>query len=83
MEILVEYLSRVLAHSGSSLKDQLPGEDKTLGEALIAPTVIYVKQVKLYRSLHYYIHNVSRSIDFGKSSFILILLFFLSISYLK
>ncbi|KAH7529027.1 hypothetical protein FEM48_Zijuj05G0140000 [Ziziphus jujuba var. spinosa] len=36
---------RVLAHSGSSLKDQLPGEDKTLGEALIAPTVIYVKQV--------------------------------------
>ncbi|KAF3437618.1 hypothetical protein FNV43_RR20374 [Rhamnella rubrinervis] len=36
---------RVLAHSGRSLKDQLPGEDKTLGEALMAPTVIYVKQV--------------------------------------
>ncbi|XP_009373838.2 phosphoribosylformylglycinamidine cyclo-ligase, chloroplastic/mitochondrial-like [Pyrus x bretschneideri] len=36
---------RVLAHSGLSLKDQLPGEDITLGEALMAPTVIYVKQV--------------------------------------
>ncbi|PQM38640.1 phosphoribosylformylglycinamidine cyclo-ligase chloroplastic/mitochondrial [Prunus yedoensis var. nudiflora] len=36
---------RVLAHSGLSLKDQLPGEAITLGEALMAPTVIYVKQV--------------------------------------
>ncbi|XP_010259376.1 PREDICTED: phosphoribosylformylglycinamidine cyclo-ligase, chloroplastic/mitochondrial [Nelumbo nucifera] len=36
---------RVLARSGLSLKDQLPGEPITLGEALIAPTVIYVKQV--------------------------------------
>ncbi|KAK9949866.1 hypothetical protein M0R45_005377 [Rubus argutus] len=36
---------RVLAHSGLSLKDQLPGEPVTLGEALMAPTVIYVKQV--------------------------------------
>ncbi|KAJ4980964.1 hypothetical protein NE237_031801 [Protea cynaroides] len=36
---------RVLAHSGLSLKDQLPGESITLGEALMAPTVIYVKQV--------------------------------------
>ncbi|XP_031270793.1 phosphoribosylformylglycinamidine cyclo-ligase, chloroplastic/mitochondrial [Pistacia vera] len=36
---------RVLAQSGLSLKDQLPGEAITLGEALMAPTVIYVKQV--------------------------------------
>lgn len=36
---------RVLAQSGLSLKDQLPGENTTLGEALMAPTVIYVKQV--------------------------------------
>ncbi|MFQ6633517.1 hypothetical protein Gotur_011277 [Gossypium turneri] len=36
---------RVLAHSGLSLKDQLPGAAVTLGEALMAPTVIYVKQV--------------------------------------
>ncbi|XP_009624440.1 phosphoribosylformylglycinamidine cyclo-ligase, chloroplastic/mitochondrial isoform X2 [Nicotiana tabacum] len=36
---------RVLKQSGLSLKDQLPGETITLGEALIAPTVIYVKQV--------------------------------------
>ncbi|XP_062083355.1 phosphoribosylformylglycinamidine cyclo-ligase, chloroplastic [Humulus lupulus] len=36
---------RVLAHSGLSLKDKLPGEGVTLGEALMAPTVIYVKQV--------------------------------------
>ncbi|WCJ23695.1 Phosphoribosylformylglycinamidine cyclo-ligase [Euphorbia peplus] len=36
---------RVLARSGLSLENQLPGEGITLGEALIAPTVIYVKQV--------------------------------------
>ncbi|XP_040993186.1 phosphoribosylformylglycinamidine cyclo-ligase, chloroplastic-like [Juglans microcarpa x Juglans regia] len=36
---------RVLSRSGLSLKDKLPGEDVTLGEALMAPTVIYVKQV--------------------------------------
>ncbi|KAJ0811890.1 putative phosphoribosylformylglycinamidine cyclo-ligase [Helianthus annuus] len=36
---------RVLAKSGLSLKDKLPGESITLGEALMAPTVIYVKQV--------------------------------------
>ncbi|KAH9288324.1 hypothetical protein KI387_032441, partial [Taxus chinensis] len=39
---------RVLAQSGLSLKDALPGnenEQVTLGEALMAPTVIYVKQV--------------------------------------
>ncbi|KAL8121853.1 hypothetical protein AgCh_018549 [Apium graveolens] len=36
---------RVLAKSGLSLKDNLPGESVTLGEALMAPTVIYVKQV--------------------------------------
>ncbi|KAK9282539.1 hypothetical protein L1049_005460 [Liquidambar formosana] len=36
---------RVLAQSGLSLKDKLPGEACTLGEALMAPTVIYVKQV--------------------------------------
>ncbi|XP_050364854.1 phosphoribosylformylglycinamidine cyclo-ligase, chloroplastic/mitochondrial [Argentina anserina] len=36
---------RVLDHSGLSLKDQLPGNSVTLGEAVMAPTVIYVKQV--------------------------------------
>ncbi|KAK7318430.1 hypothetical protein RJT34_03131 [Clitoria ternatea] len=36
---------RVLAQSGLSLKDQLPGSDITIAEALLAPTVIYVKQV--------------------------------------
>ncbi|GFS34803.1 phosphoribosylformylglycinamidine cyclo-ligase, chloroplast [Actinidia rufa] len=36
---------RVLARSGLCLKDQLPGETVTLGEALMAPTVIYVQQV--------------------------------------
>ncbi|KAF5736781.1 putative phosphoribosylamine-glycine ligase [Tripterygium wilfordii] len=36
---------RVLAQSGLSLNDQLPGENITLGEALMAPTVIYVKEV--------------------------------------
>lgn len=39
---------RVLAQSGLSLKDLLPGnenESVTLGTALMAPTVIYVKQV--------------------------------------
>ncbi|KAL2484201.1 Phosphoribosylformylglycinamidine cyclo-ligase [Forsythia ovata] len=36
---------RVLKHSGLSLKDQLPGSSVTLGEALMAPTFIYVKQV--------------------------------------
>uniref|UniRef100_A0A2P2PJ58 phosphoribosylformylglycinamidine cyclo-ligase n=1 Tax=Rhizophora mucronata TaxID=61149 RepID=A0A2P2PJ58_RHIMU len=36
---------RVLSQSGLSWKDQLPGGSITLGEALMAPTVIYVKQV--------------------------------------
>ncbi|RWR90044.1 phosphoribosylformylglycinamidine cyclo-ligase, chloroplastic/mitochondrial-like protein [Cinnamomum micranthum f. kanehirae] len=39
---------RVLAQSGLSLKDQLPGgsgKPITMGEALMTPTVIYVKQV--------------------------------------
>lgn len=36
---------RVLAQSDLSLKDQLPSENTTLGEALMAPTFIYVKQV--------------------------------------
>ncbi|XP_031131208.1 phosphoribosylformylglycinamidine cyclo-ligase, chloroplastic/mitochondrial-like [Ipomoea triloba] len=36
---------RVITQSGLSLKDQLPGSPITLGEALMAPTVIYVKQV--------------------------------------
>lgn len=39
---------RVLAQSGLSLKDALPGNENelvTLGAALMAPTVIYVKQV--------------------------------------
>uniref|UniRef100_A0A1J3K456 phosphoribosylformylglycinamidine cyclo-ligase n=1 Tax=Noccaea caerulescens TaxID=107243 RepID=A0A1J3K456_NOCCA len=36
---------RVVAESGFSLKDQLPGGSIPLGEALMAPTVLYVKQV--------------------------------------
>ncbi|CAH9123432.1 unnamed protein product [Cuscuta epithymum] len=36
---------RVLKKSNLSLDDQLPGSSTTLGEALMAPTVIYVKQV--------------------------------------
>ncbi|EYU19144.1 hypothetical protein ABFS82_13G179100 [Erythranthe guttata] len=36
---------RVLARSGLSLKDNLLDSSVTLGEALMAPTVIYVKQV--------------------------------------
>ncbi|KAL1364691.1 hypothetical protein HN51_012824 [Arachis hypogaea] len=36
---------RVLAQSGLSLKDQLPGGNVTVAEALMAPTFIYVKQV--------------------------------------
>ncbi|KAH6773484.1 phosphoribosylformylglycinamidine cyclo-ligase [Perilla frutescens var. hirtella] len=36
---------RVLERSGLSLRDNLPGSSVTLGEALMAPTVIYVKQV--------------------------------------
>lgn len=41
---------RVLAKSGLSLSDQLPGNNGipiTIGEALMAPTVIYMKQVTL------------------------------------
>ncbi|XP_002982756.2 trifunctional purine biosynthetic protein adenosine-3 [Selaginella moellendorffii] len=36
---------RILSMSNLSLKDQLPGADVTIGEALIVPTKIYVKQV--------------------------------------
>ncbi|XP_013589955.1 PREDICTED: phosphoribosylformylglycinamidine cyclo-ligase, chloroplastic-like [Brassica oleracea var. oleracea] len=36
---------KVVARSGLSLKDELPGGSTTLGEALMAPTTIYVKQV--------------------------------------
>ncbi|XP_010431355.1 PREDICTED: phosphoribosylformylglycinamidine cyclo-ligase, chloroplastic-like [Camelina sativa] len=36
---------RVVVQSGFSLKDQLPGGSTSLGEALMAPTIIYVKQV--------------------------------------
>lgn len=36
---------RVLGQSGLSLKENLPGSAVTLGEALMAPTVIYVKQI--------------------------------------
>ena len=39
------YFYRVLAQSGLSFNDQLPGGDVTVAEALMAPTVIYVKQV--------------------------------------
>lgn len=43
--MFVRHPCRVLAKSGLSLKDNLPGESVTLGEALMVPTVIYVKQV--------------------------------------
>ncbi|XP_054807178.1 phosphoribosylformylglycinamidine cyclo-ligase, chloroplastic/mitochondrial-like [Prosopis cineraria] len=36
---------RVLAQSGLSLQDQLPGANVSIAEALMAPTVIYVKKV--------------------------------------
>ncbi|CDY07507.1 hypothetical protein HID58_071223 [Brassica napus] len=36
---------KVVARSDLSLKDELPGGSTTLGEALMAPTTIYVKQV--------------------------------------
>ncbi|XP_004500242.1 phosphoribosylformylglycinamidine cyclo-ligase, chloroplastic/mitochondrial-like [Cicer arietinum] len=36
---------RVLAQSGLSLKDKLPGGNITIAEALMSPTTIYVKQV--------------------------------------
>ncbi|KAG0573220.1 hypothetical protein KC19_VG159200 [Ceratodon purpureus] len=36
---------KVLAKSGASVYDQLPGAGVTIGEALLAPTTIYVKQV--------------------------------------
>ncbi|XP_030970239.1 phosphoribosylformylglycinamidine cyclo-ligase, chloroplastic/mitochondrial [Quercus lobata] len=36
---------QVLTQSGLSLEHKVPGEDVTLGEALMAPTVIYVMQV--------------------------------------
>ncbi|KAF5948285.1 hypothetical protein HYC85_014242 [Camellia sinensis] len=39
-----DLLHMVLAQSGLSLNNQLPGETVTLGEALMVPTVIYVKQ---------------------------------------
>jgi phosphoribosylaminoimidazole (AIR) synthetase len=44
----ISYFFRVLEKSGLSLNDQLPRNDgmiTTVGEALMAPTVIYVKQV--------------------------------------
>ncbi|KAL2611247.1 hypothetical protein R1flu_022939 [Riccia fluitans] len=36
---------RVLAKSGATLRDPLPDSDVTIGQALLAPTVIYVRQV--------------------------------------
>ncbi|THF94347.1 hypothetical protein TEA_019927 [Camellia sinensis var. sinensis] len=42
---LLHVFNLVLAQSGLSLNNQLPGETVTLGEALMVPTVIYVKQV--------------------------------------
>lgn len=41
---MIQYF-RVLEKSGLSMKDQLPNGRISLGEALMAPTVIYVKQV--------------------------------------
>lgn len=51
------YSFRVLSQSGLSLNDQLPGHNGgalTLGEALMAPTVIYVKQVSHWKSFLQY-----------------------------
>lgn len=48
---------RILARSGLSLTDKLPGEGITLGEALMAPTVIYVKQVNC-QAFHIIMGNV-------------------------
>jgi hypothetical protein len=45
------FFCRVLERSGLSLTDPLPRNDgvtTTVGEALMAPTVIYVKQVSLF-----------------------------------
>lgn len=39
---------KVLAKSGASLKQSLPGTGVTIGEALLAPTTIYVKQVRCF-----------------------------------
>ena len=36
---------RVLDRSGNSLNDPLPGDDRTIGEAMLAPTKIYVKDI--------------------------------------
>mmetsp|Transcript_6919 Transcript_6919/g.25488 ORF Transcript_6919/g.25488 Transcript_6919/m.25488 type:complete len:399 (+) Transcript_6919:59-1255(+) len=36
---------RVLDRSGSSLQDSLPGDTRTIGEAMLAPTKIYVNDV--------------------------------------
>lgn len=47
----IYYVYRVLGRSGLSLKDSLLGSSLTLGEALMAPTVIYVKQVICFRDL--------------------------------
>uniref|UniRef100_A0A2N9G5T7 phosphoribosylformylglycinamidine cyclo-ligase n=1 Tax=Fagus sylvatica TaxID=28930 RepID=A0A2N9G5T7_FAGSY len=46
-DVLIGLPSSGVHSNGFSLvsKDKLPGEDVTLGEALMAPTVIYVKQV--------------------------------------
>lgn len=39
-------ITRILAKSGATLQDSLPGADGvSIGEALLAPTVVYVKQV--------------------------------------
>jgi len=66
-----------LARSGLSLNDQLPGNNGkplTLGEALMAPTVIYVKKVSPYRMFYFiilifvcdeYVFDLSGKIDLG------------------
>ncbi|RWR90563.1 Phosphoribosylformylglycinamidine cyclo-ligase, chloroplastic/mitochondrial [Cinnamomum micranthum f. kanehirae] len=56
---------RALAESGLSLKDQLPGgcgKPITLGEALMAPTVIYVKQVIPYTQTPTFQSNIRMNI---------------------
>lgn len=56
--MFVVHICRVLTRSGLSLKDNLPGESATLAEALMAPTVIYVKQVEYIYVLHMFVNII-------------------------
>jgi phosphoribosylformylglycinamidine cyclo-ligase len=59
---------RVLARSNLSLKDALPGGSSTLGDALMAPTVIYVKQVGFLVNKYSFHHHIcNNSMTFSLS----------------